>query len=123
MKKNKFILALLVFISCISFVVADENKSIKLYHKLINEIRCMVCQNQNIAESQAPLAIDLRNKIKKMIEEGKDEKYIKQYMADRYSSFILYKPPFNFQNIMLWLGPFIFFILVTYLLFRGNFNK
>jgi len=123
MKKNKFILALLVFISCISFVVADENKNIKLYHKLINEIRCMVCQNQNIAESQAPLAIDLRNKIKKMIEEGKDEKYIKQYMADRYSSFILYKPPFNFQNIMLWLGPFIFFILVTYLLFRGNFNK
>jgi len=83
----------------------------------------MVCQNQNIAESQAPLAIDLRNKVKQMIEEGKDEKYIKQYMTDRYSSFILYEPPFNFQNIILWLGPFLFFILVTYFLFRGNFNK
>ena len=86
-------------------------------------IRCMVCQNQNIAESQAPLAIDLRNKVKQMIAEGKDERYIKKYMADRYSSFILYEPPFNLQNIILWLGPFLFFISVTYFLFRGNSNK
>ena len=123
MKTNKLILVLFIFINCVSFISADENKNTKLYHKLTNEIRCMVCQNQNIAESQAPLAIDLRNKVKQMIEEGKDEKYIKQYMTDRYSSFILYEPPFNFQNIILWLGPFLFFILVTYFLFRGNFNK
>lgn len=112
-----------MFINCVSFVTADENKNTTLYHKLTNEIRCMVCQNQNIAESQAPLAIDLRNKVKQMIEEGKDEKYIKKYMTDRYSSFILYEPPFNLQNIILWLGPFLFFIAVTYFLFRGNSNK
>jgi len=123
MKKNKLILVLFVFINCISFAIADESKNIKIYHKLINEIRCMVCQNQNIAESQAPLAIDLRNKVKQMIAEGKDERYIKKYMADRYSSFILYEPPFNSQNIMLWLGPFLFLILVTYFLFRGNIHK
>ncbi len=89
-----------------------------LYNSLIKEVRCMVCQNQNIAESEAPLAVDLRNKIKEMIKNGKSESEIKQFMSDRYSSFILYDPPVNKQNIVLWFGPLLFMIIITFLLFK-----
>ena len=89
----------------------DNIKNEKLYNKVITELRCMVCQNQNIAESEAPLAVDLRKKVKKMINNGKDEDYIKKYMSDRYSDFILYDPPFRSQNAFLWIGPFIFLLI------------
>ena len=101
----------------------DNIKNEKLYNKVITELRCMVCQNQNIAESEAPLAVDLRKKVKKMINNGKDEDYIKKYMSDRYSDFILYDPPFRSQNIFLWIGPFIFLLILTFILFRKNIIK
>ena len=101
----------------------DNIKNEKLYNKVITELRCMVCQNQNIAESEAPLAVDLRKKVKKMINNGKDEDYIKKYMSDRYSDFILYEPPFRSQNIFLWIGPFIFLLILTFILFRKNIIK
>ena len=132
MFKKKIIIVISIFLTqfflFVSYSVEPEeileNSKQEIRARNISKnIRCMVCQNQNIAESQAPLAIDLRNKVKQMIAEGKDERYIKKYMADRYSSFILYEPPFNLQNIILWLGPFLFFISVTYFLFRGNSNK
>lgn len=103
-----------------SIVHANKKDNDILYNQLITEIRCMVCQNQNIAESEAPLAIDLRNKVKKMIQEGKDKDYIKKYMSERYSDFILYDPPFSIRNLILWLGPFIFLIVISYYLFRKN---
>jgi len=101
----------------------DNINNEKLYNKVITELRCMVCQNQNIAESEAPLAVDLRKKVKKMINNGKDEEYIKKYMSDRYSDFILYDPPFRSQNIFLWIGPFIFLLILTFILFRKNIIK
>ena len=101
----------------------DNIKNEKLYNKVITDLRCMVCQNQNIAESEAPLAVDLRKKVKKMINNGKDEDYIKKYMSDRYSDFILYDPPFRSQNIFLWIGPFIFLLILTFILFRKNITK
>ena len=101
----------------------DNIDNEKLYNKVITELRCMVCQNQNIAESEAPLAVDLRKKVKKMINNGKDEEYIKKYMSDRYSDFILYDPPFRSQNIFLWIGPFIFLLILTFILFRKNIIK
>ena len=106
-----------------SNLYGENTEDDKLYNKLITELRCMVCQNQNIAESEAPLAVDLRNKLKKMIKKGHDENYIKIYMSDRYSDFILYEPPFRIQNILLWTGPFIFLLLITLVLFRKNLNK
>ena len=106
-----------------SNLYGENTEDDKLYNKLITELRCMVCQNQNIAESEAPLAVDLRNKVKKMIKKGHDEKYIKIYMSDRYSDFILYEPPFRIQNILLWIGPFIFLLIITLVLFRKNLNK
>ena len=116
-------LILFLFITLSSNVYGDNTKNEKLYNKIITELRCMVCQNQNIAESEAPLAVDLRNKVKIMITNGHDERYIKQYMADRYSDFILYDPPFRIQNLLLWTGPFIFLLILTMLLFRKNLSK
>jgi cytochrome c-type biogenesis protein CcmH len=101
----------------------ENIKDTKLYNKIITELRCMVCQNQNIAESEAPLAVDLRNKVKTMISNGYDEKHIKKYMSDRYSDFILYDPPFRAQNIILWIGPFLFLLIIYFILFRKNIIK
>ena len=117
-----FSVSFLVFILS-SNTYGENQEDDKLYNKLITEIRCMVCQNQNIAESEAPLAVDLRKKVKLMIKNGHNEDYIKTYMSDRYSDFILYEPPFRVQNILLWIGPFIFLLLITFVLFRKNLNK
>lgn len=120
---NKFFFfSLLMFISS-SNSYGENIKDTKLYNKIITELRCMVCQNQNIAESEAPLAVDLRNKVKTMISNGYDEKHIKKYMSDRYSDFILYDPPFRAQNIILWIGPFLFLLIIYFILFRKNIIK
>tara|TARA_B100001057_G_scaffold149940_1_gene149881 strand:- start:29818 stop:30210 length:393 start_codon:yes stop_codon:yes gene_type:complete len=111
----------ILILSLSSLTHADDNveKNI-LYNDLIKEIRCMVCQNQNIAESEAPLAVDLREKVKELIANGKTEEEIKKFMTDRYSSFILYDPPRNRQNIFLWFGPLIFLLLITFFLYRKS---
>ena len=103
--------------------LADAKKDDILYNQMITEIRCMVCQNQNIAESEAPLAIDLRNKVREMVDEGKDEDYIKEYMSERYSDFILYEPSFSPRNLILWLGPFLFLFIISYYFFRRSLKK
>ena len=90
----------------------------KQYKSLIEELRCMVCQNQNLAESEAPLAVDMKQKIKEMLESGKNKEQIKIFLSERYSSYILYEPPINNQNIILWFGPLIFIIILSYILFR-----
>ena len=120
MKKTKVIfIAIILSLSNIVEVISKEkNTDDIVYQKLISELRCMVCQNQNLAESEAPLAIDLKNKVMEMIKDGKSEEYIKNYLSERYSSFILYKPPFVFQNSILWFAPYLFLIIITYLLFR-----
>ena len=84
----------------------------KQYKSLIEELRCMVCQNQNLAESEAPLAVDMKQKIKEMLESGKNKEQIKNFLSERYSSYILYEPPINNQNIILWFGPLIFIIIL-----------
>lgn len=122
--KTNVIFTLLMMMNLLSSYIYAENKENDiLYNSLIKEIRCMVCQNQNIAESEAPLAVDLKNKVKDMINEGRDEKYIKNYMSSRYSDFILYDPPLRLQNYILWFGPFIFLGFITYILFRRKINK
>jgi cytochrome c-type biogenesis protein CcmH len=122
MRSKIFLFSLLILIST-TISYGENSKDTKLYNKIITELRCMVCQNQNIAESEAPLAVDLRNKVKTMINSGYDEKYIKKYMSDRYSDFILYDPPFRVQNILLWIGPFLFLFIIYFILFRKNIIK
>jgi len=126
MKKNNsstlFLLLFIFFLNPI-YAVSQIPKEQETYKKLISELRCMVCQNQNLEESEAPLAIDLKNKIKEMLNEGKSEEEIKKFLVDRYSSFILYQPPFTNQNILLWFGPFFFLLILTYFLFRRYFSS
>ena len=83
-------------------------------------IRCMICQNQSIDESNAPLAKDLRILIRNKIKAGNNDKEIYKFLTDRYGDFILLKPPFNSKNLILWLLPFIFLILGIYVVFYHN---
>ena len=111
--KIKYILIGIIFFSNTYAEDFDNQR----YQNLIEEIRCMVCQNQNIAESEAPLAVDLREKVKEMLLDGKSNIYIKNYLTDRYSDFILYDPPKNRQTALLWLGPVLFLVIITYLFY------
>ena len=83
-------------------------------------IRCMICQNQSIDESNAPLAKDLRILIRNKIKAGNNDKEIYKFLTDRYGDFILLKPPFNLNTLGLWFLPFIFLILGIYIVFYHN---
>jgi len=78
--------------------------------KLSEQLRCLVCQNQTIAESNADLALDLRQQIREQIAAGKSDEEIIQYMVNRYGDFVLYKPPFKATTLVLWLGPALLLI-------------
>jgi cytochrome c-type biogenesis protein CcmH len=86
--------------------------------ELGNELRCLVCQNQTIADSQAPLAVDLRNQIREQLKGGKSEREIKDYMVARYGDFVLYRPPLKASTVALWIGPFVLLVLGAWLLYR-----
>lgn len=77
------------------------------YRTLIHELRCLVCQNQTIADSNAPLAMDLREQVHRQILQGRSDTEIRRYLTDRYGDFVLYKPPFKGKTAVLWLGPFV----------------
>jgi cytochrome c-type biogenesis protein CcmH len=70
------------------------------------ELRCLVCQNQTIADSSAPLALDLRNQIRTQIAQGRSDSQIRDYMVERYGDFVLYRPPLKATTALLWVGPF-----------------
>jgi cytochrome c-type biogenesis protein CcmH len=72
---------------------------------LAAELRCLVCQNQTIADSHADLAVDLRKKIREMLAQGQSDAQIRRYMTDRYGDFVLYNPPFKTSTALLWAGP------------------
>ena len=77
------------------------------YRDLVEEIRCLVCQNQSIADSNAELARDLRNKVDEMLRAGHSNEKILAYMVDRYGNFVRYRPPFDASTALLWCGPFV----------------
>ena len=92
-------------------VLADDDLSFSQtpyesrYYRLINELRCLVCQNQALADSNAELARDLRLKTHHLIESGESDESIVRFMVDRYGDFILYRPPLRMRTILLWIGP------------------
>lgn len=96
-----------------------KNKEQKIrFEQLTSELRCLVCQNQNLAESNAPLATDLRNQIYEQINAGRPNQEIIDYLVERYGNFILYRPPVNMLTMGLWLGPLLLlFSGVFYLLY------
>lgn len=75
------------------------------YESITSELRCLVCQNQTIADSNAELAADLRRQVYEMLQKGESKDSILQFMTDRYGDFVLYKPPFKAKTGLLWLGP------------------
>jgi cytochrome c-type biogenesis protein CcmH len=74
--------------------------------KLTSELRCLVCQNQSLADSHADLAIDLKNQVRAQMQAGKSDSEIRDYMVARYGDFVLYDPPFKLSTLLLWVGPF-----------------
>ena len=116
---NKFFLYILVifFMQNISHAF-DEKK----YNVIIENLRCLVCQNQSLSESDSNLAKDLRAKVKSMLNSGKSEDDIYKFMSDRYTDYVLYNPPIKKSTFFLWFSPFlILFLSLIYLFF--NFRK
>lgn len=81
------------------------------YYSLLDELRCLVCQNQTIAESDADLAKDLRGEVKKMLQAGATDSEITEFMVDRYGDFVLYRPPVKPRTWLLWFGPLVFLVI------------
>ena len=98
-----------------------ENQKQELRARNISKnIRCMICQNQSIDESSAPLAKDLRILIRDKIKEGKKDKEIYKFLTDRYGDFILLKPPLKISTLILWFLPFIFLLVGIFIVFSHN---
>lgn len=96
----------------------DDPENASRYKALIRELRCLVCQNQNLADSNADLAADLRQLTYDMIQEGKSDAEIIDFMVARYGEFVLYRPPFKPNTVLLWGGPLLLLVLGIWLLLR-----
>lgn len=88
------------------------------YYQLINELRCLVCQNQNLSASDADLAKDLRRQTYDMLNQGKSSQQVVEYMVARYGDFVLYRPRLKTSTYLLWLGPFLLLLIVIVLMVR-----
>ena len=129
MIRKTFIISLFIcliqFFSSNSYTVEPneilENQKQEFRARNISKnIRCMVCQNQSIDESKAPLAKDLRILIRNKIKDGKKDEEIYKFLTDRYGDFILLKPSFKLNTLALWLLPFIFVLIGIFIVFSHN---
>ena len=82
----------------------------KRVRSLAEELRCLVCQNQTLADSNAPLAEDLRNQVRERMREGKSDKEVVDFLVERYGDFVLYRPPLKATTVLLWFGPLLLFV-------------
>ena len=112
---------LIVYFLLSNFVYANDEPVVfqnrdleERYYLLIEEVRCLVCQNQSLADSNAPLAQDLRNEIFKMIQTNKSNTEIMEFLVKRYGDFVLYRPPLKKNTWLLWFGPFLFLIVAFF---------
>jgi len=113
----KCLLIFLVLFSSISAISKEKNDSL-VAKELFEELRCLVCQNQSISESDAPLAKDLKLIIIEQLNEGKTKTEVKSFLVNKYGEFILFKPTFSLKNIFLWMSPIIFLIFGIFLTYR-----
>ncbi|NCF26966.1 MAG: cytochrome c-type biogenesis protein CcmH [Gammaproteobacteria bacterium] len=105
-------IAMLVFTANTTAIVFEQRdfdnaEQLERYKILIYELRCLVCQNQNLADSNAELASDLRREVHRMILEGMNNDQIVEFMVARYGDFVLYRPPLKAKTVLLWTGPFV----------------
>jgi len=126
---NKLNLFFLLLILNIPIYAIDKNpinldnaEQEARYQKLTNELRCVVCQNQSVADSNAELAQDVRNLVRNKISEGQTNQQINDFLVERYGDFVLYNPPLTEKTYILWLGPFVLmlfaFIILMYFIRR-----
>ncbi|MEK6805343.1 MAG: cytochrome c-type biogenesis protein [Pseudomonadota bacterium] len=100
----------LLFVHATIAVALSEPQEAR-YQAWINQLRCLVCQNQTIADSNAPLAADLREQVRSQIEAGRSDDEIRSYVTARYGDFVLYNPPLKSSTGMLWIAPFVLLVL------------
>ncbi len=110
-------LPLIIFLLSFQVISDDLDRSLtmdqqQLYQGIIQEVRCLVCQNQSVAESNAELAKDLRQEIFLQVKQGKNENEIKSYLLERYGDFVLYEPSFKQSTYILWLSPILILVLI-----------
>ena len=119
---NRHIVFILILIFNISATYAENNNE---YNKIIENLRCLVCQNQSLSESDSNLAKDLRSKVKSMLDSGKSEKEIYKFMSDRYTDYVLYNPPLKKSTFLLWYGPFLILVIsiIFLIMFSGKSEK
>ena len=119
---KQFLILILFTLSLNSFAAVEYKKfdnpqQEEVYQVLIEELRCLVCQNQTIADSNAELAKDLRRQVYEMLQQGKSKDEIATFMTERYGDFVLYNPPFKVKTGVLWIGPVIFLLIGLVMLF------
>jgi len=114
-QKISMILCLLFLVSMVNAKEATPMAADPEMEKIVNEIsaelRCLVCQNQTIADSSAGLAVDLKNQVREMVKTGQSQKDIVDYMVKRYGDFVLYRPPMKATTVLLWAGPFLLLLI------------
>jgi len=114
-----FLLVMLMAMGLARPSLAQEDPNLeRRVTTLAHELRCLVCQNQTLADSNAPLAVDLRNQIREQLKAGKSEREITDFMVQRYGDFVLYRPPFKASTVALWTGPFLLLALGAWLFYR-----
>ena len=118
---KKILIPLLWLLSSLAFAqTAQPTTSDPVSNKravaLSEELRCLVCQNQSIADSNAELAVDLRRQIHEQIAQGRSDQQIVDYMVERYGDFVLYRPPLKATTLVLWMGPPLLFVIGLWLL-------
>lgn len=120
MLKKLFILIFIYFLFCISFVFAEAFRQLEfdnpqqeiLYNNLIAELRCVVCQNQSLAESNASLALQMKDYIYNKIRHGDSKEQITSQLINRYGKFILLKPRLDYNTIILWFFPILLLLIL-----------
>ena len=132
MKPSKILLAIFTIFISVSVMaqsapvqepmVFDNQQQEDRFKQLTQELRCLVCQNQNLADSDAQLAHDLRAEVHEMLMAGKSNDEIKQFMVERYGDFVLYRPPVQQNTYLLWLAP-LAMLLIGGLILRTNIKK
>ena len=101
----------------------EDPAQTEAFRELIEEIRCLVCQNESLAGSQAELAQDLREEVYRMFQEGKSRDEIVDFLVDRYGDFVLYDPPLKPSTYLLWFGPFILVSIGAFFMIRTLLSK
>ena len=112
------ILFVLISLLVTSFVYASEDQyqfataeQKNIFAELTHELRCPKCQNQNLADSNSPISLDLRNEVQRLLEDGLSNQEIETYLTNRYSAFILYRPEVNKSTYLLWISPLIILLV------------